>query len=306
MRGGKGTFSHIVYVSEAHKMKDRSTEEKRHHSNARVPYTCYKGIIPDWFPSVPLHWHREFELAYIYEGKGFFRIEEQIIPVEKGDIVIIKPGALHSTEKADCKKFDYDTIVFDDSFLFGNHAERCFTDLLSIFEREDSFINLPINENNPYYDEIRENVLDLFDAARLFSGSGDLKVKISLLEIFRLIIESGIVETGYKSEISSDSIKPAVDYIRENYSDHITVDMLADKCHLSKSYFMNLFKKVTGNTVIGYLMQVRVDNACKLLANENMSASEAALSVGYTNISNFNRQFKQLTGCTPKEYKKRK
>jgi len=57
---------------------------------------------------------------------------------------------------------------------------------------------------------------------------------------------------------------------------------------------------------IGYLMQVRVDNACKLLANENMSASEAALSVGYTNISNFNRQFKQLTGCTPKEYKKRK
>ena len=82
--------------------------------------------------------------------------------------------------------------------------------------------------------------------------------------------------------------------------------MLADKCHLSKSYFMNLFKKVTGNTVIGYLMQVRVDNACKLLANENMSASEAALSVGYTNISNFNRQFKQLTGCTPKEYKKRK
>jgi len=287
-------------------MKDRSTEEKRHHSNARVPYTCYKGIIPDWFPSVPLHWHREFELAYIYDGKGIFRIEEQIIPVETGDIVIIKPGALHSTDKTDCKKFDYDTIVFDDSFLFGNHAERCFTDLLSIFEREDSFIRLPINSENMYYEEIRENTLKLFDAARLFSGSGDLKVKISLLEIFRLIIDSGAVETGYKSEISSDSIKPAVDYIREYYGDHITVDMLADKCHLSKSYFMNLFKKVTGNTVIGYLMQVRVDNACRLLANENMSASEAALSVGYTNISNFNRQFKELTGCTPKEYKKRK
>ena len=135
-------------------MKDRSTEEKRHHSNARVPYTCYKGIIPDWFPSVPLHWHREFELAYIYDGKGIFRIEEQIIPV-----VIIKPGALHSTDKTDCKKFDYDTIVFDDSFLFGNHAERCFTDLLSIFEREDSFIRLPINSENMYYEEIRENTL---------------------------------------------------------------------------------------------------------------------------------------------------
>ena len=187
-------------------MKDRSTEEKRHHSNARVPYTCYKGIIPDWFPSVPLHWHREFELAYIYDGKGIFRIEEQIIPVITGDIVIIKPGALHSTDKTDCKKFDYDTIVFDDSFLFGNHAERCFTDLLSIFEREDSFIRLPINSENMYYEEIRENALKLFDAARLFSGSGDLKVKISLLEIFRLIIDSGAVETGYKSEISSDSI----------------------------------------------------------------------------------------------------
>ena len=69
---------------------------------------------------------------------------------------------------------------------------------------------------------------------------------------------------------------------------------------------MNLFKKVTGTTVIGYLMQVRIDKACRLLANENMTASETALSVGYTNISNFNRQFRQLTGSTPKEYKKRK
>lgn len=287
-------------------MKDHSTEEKRKHSSAYVPYTCYRGCIPDYYPSVPLHWHREFELAYVYKGTGEFRIDDSVVPVCAGDIIIIRPGSLHSTEKTGSKKLIYDTIVFDESFLFGNHSERCYTEYLNIYNRADSKIVVPLNSENDNYETIKSYTEEVFEAARRLTGEGDLTVKIRLLEIFRLVLESGVLETGHKYTLSAEPVKPAIDYIRSNYSDKITIEQLADTCHLSKSYFMNLFKKVTGTTVIGYLMQVRIDNACRLLANENMSASEAALNVGYTNLSNFNRQFRLLTGSTPKEYKKRK
>ncbi len=287
-------------------MKDRSNEEKRKHSDAYVPYTCYRCNIPDFFPSVPLHWHREFELAFIHSGNGEFRIGDSFIPISAGDIIIVKPGSIHSTEKTGSRKLIYDTIVFDESFLFGNHSERCYTEYLNIYNREDSKLALPIGRANPDYALIRQCTEQLFEAAEKHSGEGDFTVKIKLAEIFRLVLESGIIETGHTYELASDPVRPAIDYIRNNYSEKISVDTLAGECHLSKSYFMNLFKKVTGTTVIGYLMQVRIDKACRLLANENMTASETALSVGYTNISNFNRQFRQLTGSTPKEYKKRK
>lgn len=287
-------------------MMDKNTEEKKKHSSAYVPYSPYRGVIPDYYPSVPLHWHREFELAIFYEGRGEFRIGDEFINVNPGDIIVIKPGTLHSTEKKGSRKLIYDTIVFDESILFGNHSERCYTDYLNIFDRDDSKITLPINSATSGYAEIKKNTEELFESCFSFSGSGDLNVKIKLMQIFALILESGTVNTGYSFKMSTDVIKPSIDYIRNNYSDKITVETLADQCHLSKSYFMNMFKKVTGKTVIGYLMQVRIDNACKLLANEHMAASEAAVSVGYTNISNFNRQFKQLTGLTPKEFKKRR
>ena len=287
-------------------MKDKNTEEKKKHSSAYVPYSPYRGIIPDYYPSVPMHWHREFELALIYEGRAVFRIGDDLVKVGPGDIIIIKPETLHSTEKTGSRKLIYDTIVFDESILFGNHSERCYTDYLNIYDRENTGIALPINQETPGYENIKKATEELFSSCYEFSGKGDLKVKIKLMEIFQLILESGAVTTGSKYEMATDVIRPAIDYIRNNYSDRITVDQLAEQCHLSKSYFMNHFKKVTGKTVIGYLMQVRIDNACKLLANDHMSASETALNVGYTNISNFNRQFKQLTGLTPKEFKKRR
>ncbi|MCR4792756.1 MAG: AraC family transcriptional regulator, partial [Lachnospiraceae bacterium] len=186
------------------------------------------------------------------------------------------------------------------------HSERCYTEYLNVFDRADSKITVPLNSDNVNYEALKKNAEALFEAAHSQTGEGDFLVKIKLLEIFRLVLESGVLETGHKYELASDPVRPAINYIINNYSEKITVEDLAKECHLSKSYFMNLFRKVTGTTVIGYLMQVRIDKACKLLANENMSASEAALSVGYTNISNFNRQFRELTGTTPKEYKKRK
>ena len=92
--------------------------------------------------------------------------------VTTGDIIIVKPGTLHSTDKTGSRKLIYDTIVFDESFLFGNHSERCYTEYLNVYNREDSILALPIGPDNPNYAHIREYAVQLFEAAGKAAAKG--------------------------------------------------------------------------------------------------------------------------------------
>ena len=65
-------------------------KEKRKHSSILIPYSYYSSRIPDYFPFVPLHWHREWELNVITEGKGAVRLGERETEVKTGDIVLIQ------------------------------------------------------------------------------------------------------------------------------------------------------------------------------------------------------------------------
>ena len=71
-------------------------KEKCQHGSIQVPYSYYDCGIPDYFTSVPLHWHSEMELNYIKSGNGFFKYEDQTISAKPGDIVLIQPNVLHA------------------------------------------------------------------------------------------------------------------------------------------------------------------------------------------------------------------
>ena len=71
-------------------------KEKCQHRSIQVPYSYYDCGIPDYFTSVPLHWHSEMELNYIKSGNGFFKYEDQTISAKPGDIFLIQPNVLHA------------------------------------------------------------------------------------------------------------------------------------------------------------------------------------------------------------------
>ena len=54
------------------RMPDRETQEKRQHSTTWIPYSYYECRLPEWFANVPVHWHSEFELIHIRQGRGEF------------------------------------------------------------------------------------------------------------------------------------------------------------------------------------------------------------------------------------------
>ena len=90
----------------------------------------------------------------------------------------------------------------------------------------------------------------------------------------------------------------------ENFRENITVEQLADLVHLSKSYFMGCFKKAVGVGAMEHLTQLRMNAACDALSSTDKMISDISFHCGYSNLSNFNRQFKKVVGCTPNEYRK--
>ncbi|MGA0558542.1 AraC family transcriptional regulator [Larkinella sp. VNQ87] len=93
-------------------------------------------------------------------------------------------------------------------------------------------------------------------------------------------------------------------YILNNYASPITLEEVANQAHLTPSAFCRFFRLHTRKTFSQLLNEVRIEHACRLLQESKLPISQIAFSCGYTNLSNFNRQFKLITSLTPGQYSK--
>ena len=133
-------------------------------------------------------------------------------------------------------------------------------------------------------------------------------LKIYLVNILVEIIRSyegqlSQLEISYSSE-SLKYMETALNYIDEHLDSELTLEMLADVAHMSKTYFCGQFKKLNGISPWDYITIKRIEKAITLIESSNLSRLEIALKCGYNNTSNFYYAFKRVTGKTPGDYKK--
>ena len=93
-------------------------------------------------------------------------------------------------------------------------------------------------------------------------------------------------------------------YAMDNFQDNISLDDIADIAFMSKNAFCRYFKKRTNKTFFQFLIEIRIEHACKLLyKDQDLSVSAISELCGFQNIANFNRKFKELKGITPTQYR---
>ena len=112
--------------------------------------------------------------------------------------------------------------------------------------------------------------------------------------------ESLRVRTGKAREL----VKIARDYIVENHDRDISVTDVAGYVFLSQGYFTRAFRDETGMSPMAFMMQVRVDHACKLLEQRDIKVSGVAQQVGFSSPQRFNAAFRKHIGMTPMAYRK--
>ncbi len=96
----------------------------------------------------------------------------------------------------------------------------------------------------------------------------------------------------------------AVSIMHERYADPLSTRELAAIARLSRSQFDRHFRRLFGTTPREYLLRVRVDAACRLLADTDRKTTDIAQEAGFYDHSHFSRTFRRITGTTPGDFRR--
>ena len=100
-----------------------------------------------------------------------------------------------------------------------------------------------------------------------------------------------------------DMVKNTIRYIKDNYSEKITIDDIAKKVQMNKYTLSKEFKKITNQTIVDYINAYRIEKVTQLII-EGENVTTAALNCGFNNLSYFTNVFKKYKAFLPSEYKK--
>ena len=267
----------------------------------------YKSVFPADINSEPLYANEVFEVDVITSGSGIYQILGQTIPCEKGDIFVIPSGIPHNRfVAADGDEMQISQLTFDLLDWFGGEIVNAGSPryCYGIFDGFTVFAYAPLNANA--YAEILKIMHKIAREAAEKEQQWNDMVRASLSTL--LIILSRYIGTA--KHLPLDSRKEwltatvALQLISENFKDSsLTLETLAERLYVSKSQFSRLFINFTGSSFSDHLRNIRLNYACSLLRDTDMTVKEIVAECGMRDIRSFYKNFKNYTGKTPNQYK---
>lgn len=126
---------------------------------------------------------------------------------------------------------------------------------------------------------------------------------LALHEMLALCARSILAEAETTS--TRQVILQAAETLRKHYQKELCLADLLAEAHMSKSYFLRLFRRYMGTTPYNYLVNFRITQAKELLVLTDYSVSEIAQEVGFGDAGNFSTRFAKTTGQSPLQYRKK-
>ena len=228
-------------------------------------------------------------LVYINKGAANYTYKDITGEIKKRDIIILNPQ--HTINIKPIRKLDW-IIVELSGIVFTSSAE--------IESIDELFVVADHSQTIKHYLD-----LALLEFKEPFRGS-DLVLRkliecvmVHVLRHHELSIKDASTQVRHK-EI--DNIKQ---YIREHFSEKITLEDLSKIVNINKYYLIRLFKQQTGLSPIDYLIHVRLSEAEKLLTQTEITISKIADVVGFHSPSHFSKTFKESNHMTPSAFRRK-
>lgn len=113
-----------------------------------------------------------------------------------------------------------------------------------------------------------------------------------------------VIESMETRDERSTFIEESIKYIEEHFKEKLTLEMVATKVFVNAKYFSHVFKKEMGVAFTDYIIQMRIQYACRLLETTNYQAYRISYECGFSDPSYFNRVFCAKMNMTPQNYRK--
>ncbi|MDT0687167.1 AraC family transcriptional regulator [Autumnicola psychrophila] len=250
----------------------------------------------------PIHFHPEFELNFIANGKGVRRIVgDSMEEIEEIELVLVGPNLQHGWELHNCKSkaIHEVTIHFHNDLLDSKLlSRRIMKPIKDMFERSAHGILFSAKISEEIKPKIqRLSKIDSIDYFLEF-----ISVLHDLANSRKQRLLSTYISENKNFE-NSQKIKTIYEFVQENYQNKISLEEMSQLVSMSQVSFNRFIKKRTGKTFIDYVNDTRIGYAARWLIEKDMSIAEIAFNCGFNNIANFNRVFKKTKNCTPSQYR---
>lgn len=264
--------------------------ENHSYPDPNFPIIFHTDIRSKLNNHVYMHYHENIELLCFIHGNGIVTCGTTQIQVNEGDTVIVNADVLHSI-KATSPLLRYHCLIVDKMFCENFHIYTSNIYIKNIIS--DHYVNSLFNKISVEMEDEK-----LYYKSVVKASSIDLMVHLC-----RNYVES---RNNLSDDSSNNKIilaKKAIDYIKNNFSQDISIDNICSDIGFSKYYFCRVFKEITGKTVVDYINFLRCDYARKLLTTGKYNVSEIAEISGFKNLSYFSKTYKKYMGNLPSEDK---
>ena len=242
------------------------------------------------------HYHGSAEIMCVLEGRIKMLIGTVYRECEKGDIIFIPPSMVHEvfslTEDAAIQG-----MVFDLSLVEVAALQLDFSELF----RRSQGLQYVITSKAEGYAELCGYIKNILDVYGSFSAGSRIQIASNLLLIMaRLIRLFSLEESAHDKNYKK--LRAVLSYVEKNYTEKIQISELSEIIHVCDDRLIRLFKEVTGETPIEYIMNLRIEAAIKLLSTTDLSVADVAEKVGFGSDTYMTRVFRQKLNTTPGKY----
>ena len=247
------------------------------------------------------HHDDSIEIIQTWSDGGYFIIKNHIFPIKPGNIIVINAMETHYSNPANPDTYNRSKLIVSTDFF----KTICQTCGLSSFAEEHIFQNGGICIS-PGIDVAKNIDTYLKDVATGLSDADDrltqAKVVLAIISILSSLILSE-VQTPIPD--TKHTINLLTRYINEHNNDweNISLSSICNALHISNSRASHLFKELMGKTIIQYKNELRIAEAKKLLLSTNLKVFEISDMLNFQHSAIFCKYFKEMVGCTPKEYR---
>ena len=279
--------------------------ELKEHVSIQFPYNTYLCSIPLDFTQVPLHWHNDVEIIVIKKGCGVISVDTELKVVEAGDIILVRPGQLHSIAQHGTDIMEYENILFQTSLLYSPDSDSRTQEYFKPYFSLEYELPWLIDSSCPYHDDLSSCIDTIDTLCSKRPKYYELSVKGHLFHFFYILFSGQDAPVTFHRNKSLDKVKQIISYIEQHYTEPITIESAARHMGFSESHFMKFFKQHLHTTFTNYLNRYRLTIAARLLLTEDDSILSISERAGFNNLSYFNRLFKKEYQMSPREYRNR-
>lgn len=270
------------------------------------PYLVMEIINEQSYPRNPgfqvMHWHEDVQFIYLLEGNVTIRTLYGNTDIQAGEGVFINKNVVHMVEHEGC--CHYYSFVFPDYFLkfyFGSPAAG----FVEAITGNTQLLVYAFTKEQPWCLRILDILRELIELDKKKTEYYVYEVLVRISSVWLEFIKNITLSPGKKQGALGKRMQEFLKYIEEHYAEDISLEDLAQSAHVSKSECLRCFRQSMQTTPFKYLMEYRLLKAAELLSTTEEPVGTVAMNVGFRQTSHFGKCFREKTGYSPREYRKR-